>query len=169
MLLRPFSPKFPELLDAYEVKPPFAFEIEPASIDYVKQSIENVKPPAKGATKEQKATYETVVAQAMNHILGLPAEMTDKYMDYTCWTLTSTSIDLTKAVDKLNKFKDEIIFELLKANPSWRDAAEDSELGKLKAYYTLLAEDHPDKNKDDFKTYTLADLEFGKKEAASES
>ena len=156
-------PKLVEIIDEVQLIEPLSFKASDDALKYILTEInaleEDLKANPKDKALKKKLSWRLRVMQ--NHVVNLPQSVFDKYAKYANWTVLSTNYDFNKNPNFINDFKDEIILSILQQNQSWINAAPGTPLGDVKTYWTMLIDNHPQKELPEFQSAMLSIIEAG--------
>lgn len=156
-------PKIVEIIDEVQLIEPLSFMASEDAMKFIMEEInaleEALKANPKDKALKKKLSWRLRVVQ--NHIVNLPQSVFDKYAKYANWTLLAANYDFNKNPSFINDFKDEIILSLLQQNQSWINAAPGTPLGDVKTYWTMIIDNHPQKDIPEFQSSMLSVIEAG--------
>lgn len=164
------KPNILALLSKYAVHEPISFELNAEAQDFAQAELEKLE---KAIAAEKDATAKKALKKDLAFkvkalaVLALnpakdPLSFYEKYMDLICWTVLAQIFNFNLKPEIVNIAKDQILYTTLLQNKSWDEANPDSPLGEVKAYITMLAENHPEKDSNKFVLKTIAEIESGK-------
>jgi hypothetical protein len=154
------------LLNTYQVHEPMTFALSDEAKEYIEVELKKLKTQIENETdktklKELKKDLSFKL-KAVSVFAIMPAEFYKENFKDMCWTILAQSFDFNQFPDALNLAKDQIVYATLLQNPLWESADPDSEVGAIRAYVNMLAENHPQKNEAGFVLKTLEEIELGK-------